>query len=121
MLRELKIGWIKWIDAVWLAPSEKESLITKYEVHELDIEACKEWNQKARIDNYENYSFLIFHFPKYNLIRKVYEQNEFNIFLWRNYLITFRDYEWNHINKIFDYYSTLKVTTRKKDIKVSTW
>ncbi len=120
MLRDLKIGWIKWIDAVWLKPEEKEALIEKYNVHELDIEACREWNQKARIDNYDDYSFLIFHFPKYNPLKQMYELNEFNIFLWRNFLITFRDYTWSHIDKIFEKYSNLKINTRKRDIKVST-
>lgn len=121
MLRELKIWWIKWIDAVWLKPEEKEKLIAKYNFHELDIEACMEWNQRARIDNYETYSFLILHFPKYIELKKLYELNEFSIFLWKDYLITFRKEPWNHINAIFNYYSNLKVNTRKKDIKVSTW
>lgn len=121
MLRELKIGWIKWIDAVWLKLSEIDSVVEKYDFHELDVEACREWNQKARIDNYENYSFLIFHFPKYNTVRKLYELNEFNIFLWKDFLITFRWYTWNHINKIFDQYNKQKIISKKKDIKVSTW
>ena len=121
MIRELKIGWLKWIDAVWLKPDEIEQVLKKYEIHELDLEACIEWNQKARIDNYEDYSFLISHFPKYNTRKKIYELNDFNIFLWKDFLITFRKYSWNHINKIFDYYSELKVNTKKKDIKVTTW
>lgn len=120
MLRELKLGWVKWIDSVWLTPDERENVIKKYWVHELDIEACREWNQKARIDNYDDYSFLIFHFPKYNLLKKKYELNEFNIFLWRDFLITFRDSTWSHINKIFENYSKIKVNTKKRDIKVST-
>ena len=27
-------------------------------------------------DNYDDYSFLVFHFPKYNPTRKIYELNE---------------------------------------------
>jgi magnesium transporter len=55
--------------------------VKKYDFHELDIEACFEENQKARIDVYDDYIFLILHFPKYNLKTKSYELNEFNIFL----------------------------------------
>jgi len=120
MIRELKINWIKWIDAVWLKKDEIKNLLIKYEVHELDLEACLEWNQKARLDNYDNYSFLISHFPKYNSKKKLYELNEFNIFLWKDFLITLRNNTWTHINKIFEYYSELKITTKKKDIKVTT-
>jgi len=121
MIRELKINWIKWIDAVWLKSNEIEKILNKYDIHELDLEACIEWNQKARLDNYDNYSFLISHFPKYNSKKKLYELNEFNIFLWKDFLITLRNNTWTHINKIFEYYSELKITTKKKDIKVTTW
>lgn len=119
MLRELKIGWIKWIDSVWLKPTEIEKALKKYNIHELDLEACIEWNQKARIDKYNEYSFLIFHFPKYNRHRKIYELNEFNIFLWKDFLITFRDSTWSHINQIFNFYDDLKIATKKKDMKVT--
>lgn len=119
MIRKLKIKWFTWIDAVWLSGVKMKEILSKYDVHELDIEACVEQNQKARIDNYESYSFLIMHFPKYNKQKKIYEQNEFNVFLWKDFLITFRRYSWSHVNKIFKYYSDLKVTTRKKDIKVT--
>lgn len=119
MIRELKIGTIKWIDGVGLTADEKEQIIEKYNVHELDIEACREWNQKVRLDKYEDYSFLVLNFPKFNITKKIYELNEFNIFLWKDFLVTFRNDTWNHINTIFKYYKELKINTRKKDIKVS--
>jgi magnesium transporter len=121
MIRELKVGRLKWIDAIWIKDDEIKDIATKYDIHELDLEACLEWNQKARIDNYDNYSFLILHFPKYNTRKKIYELNEFNIFLWKDFLITFRKLRWGHINRIYNYYKELKITTRKKDIKVTTW
>lgn len=121
MIRELKIGWIKWIDAVWISEKDIKEILLDYNIHELDLEACIEWNQKARIDSYEDYFFLISHFPRFNYKKKIYELNEFNIFLWKNFLITFRKNTWTHIDKIFDYYDELKITTKKKDIKVTTW
>ena len=126
MLRELKI-WknLKWIDAVDLNKDEILRILEPYDFHELDIEASLEWNQKARIDVYDNYSFLVFHFPKYNTIRKIYELNEYNIFLWRDFLITFRDFHWNHIDSIFEYYKDQKNLTElvedDEEIKVTTW
>jgi len=121
MLRKLKIKWFTWIDWVWLKNAQIKEILEKHNIHELDVEACLEWNQKARIDNYESYSFLVMHFPKYNNHKKIYEQNEFNVFLWKDFLITFRKKTTTHINKIFKYYSDLKISTRKKDIKVTTW
>lgn len=126
MLRELKI-WknLKWIDAVDLNKDEIIRILESYDFHELDIEASLEWNQKARIDIYDDYSFLVFHFPKYNPIRKVYELNEYNIFLGKNFLITFRDFHWNHIDRIFNYYKDQRnvneLVEDEEEIKITTW
>jgi len=50
-------------------------------------------NQRARIDTYDDYLFMVLHFPKYNTVTKSYDLNEFNIFLGRDFLITFRNFE----------------------------
>lgn len=121
MIRDLKLWKIKWIDWISLKDNEIKEILNKYSIHELDLEACLEWNQKARIDNYDNYSFLILHFPKYNVRKKIYELNEFKIFLAKDYLITFKNFSWTHINNIFNQYGDLKINTRKKDIKVTSW
>lgn len=120
MIREINIWKIKWIDAVWLKPHEFLKLSKNYNFHELDIEACLEWNQKARIDEYEKYSYIIFHFPKYNIRKKIYELNEFNIFIWKWFLITLRDYPWINVDKIFNFYSEIKTWDNGENIKVTT-
>lgn len=112
MLRKLKVGGISWIDWVNLSHEEIKKVLKKYDFHELDIEACLEENQRARIDSYDDYLFMVLHFPKYNLRTKVYDLNEFNIFLWRDFLITFRHQSWVHIDAIFDKYSNRNL---KKD------
>ena len=121
MHRDIDIKWIKWIDSVWIDKNKISKVLSGYDVHELDLEACIEWNQKARIDTYDWYSFIIFHFPKYNTAKKIYELNEFNIFLWKDFLITFRSSTWSHINKIFNHYEKLELTWKKEDIKVTSW
>jgi magnesium transporter len=64
-----------------LSKDEIFSMLKKYDFHELDIEACLEENQRARIDSYQNYLFIILHFPKYNRETLQYELNEFKIFV----------------------------------------
>jgi magnesium transporter len=120
MLNKQKVEGIKWID--WVSLSEKDIKKTweKYKIHELDLEACIEWNQRARVDRYEDYNFLIYNFPKYNRTTKVYELNEFNIFFNKEFLITFRDFPFSRINKIFENYGEKKVEWENKKIKIST-
>jgi len=115
MLREINIKWIKWIDAVWLREEKIKEIAEKYDFHELDIEACLEENQRARVDVYDDYLFILLNFPKYNSTKKMYELNEFNIFLAKDFIITFRDFNWTHIDKIFDKYSNVKELEKEID------
>lgn len=89
-----------------------------YDFHELDIEACLEENQMARIDSYDDYMFLALHFPKYNTRTKTYELNEFDVFIGEDFIITFRDFEGIHIDKIFERYQTEKFQS-DDDIRVT--
>ncbi len=115
MLREINIKWVKWIDAVWLKEEKIKEIAEKYDFHELDIEACLEENQRSRVDVYDNYLFILLNFPKYNQLKKLYEQNEFDIFLWKDFIITFRDF-WNtHIDSIFSKYSDIKELEKEID------
>lgn len=120
MLIKQKIEWIRWIDGVSLSEKDIKKTLEKYKIHELDLEACLEWNQRARVDRYENYNFLIYNFPKYNRSTKVYELNEFNIFFNKEFLITFREFPFSRINNIFENYSQKKIEWENKKIKIST-
>lgn len=81
MLREIDINGIRWVDGVDLDKKEIQKVLEDYEFHELDIEASVEEHQRARIDKYTSYLFVVLHFPKYNMKTKVYQLNEFDIFL----------------------------------------
>lgn len=115
MLRQVNIKNILWIDWVTISKNELQSVVRHYNFHELDIEACLEENQRARIDYYDDYMFITLHFPKYNPKTQIYELNEFDIFLWKDFLITFRDFPGNHVDKIFEQYSKLDI---KEDSKM---
>lgn len=114
MLRQLNIKNILWVDWENITKDDLQSVVRHYNFHELDIEACLEENQRARIDYYDDYMFITLHFPKYNTRTQIYELNEFDIFLWKDFLITFRNHHWNHIDVIYDQYWKLDI---KEDSK----
>jgi magnesium transporter len=120
MIQKLKIKWVKWTDWVILGKTEIYKVLKKYNFHELDIEACMEENQRARVDTYEDYIFMVLHFPKYNLQTKIYDLNEFNIFLWKDFLITFREFEWQKVNEIFNNYK-IQDLEDNSNFKISSW
>lgn len=109
MQRELSTKWISWIDGELLDKAEIFNILKNYDFHELDVEACMEENQTARIDFYDDYIFMIFHFPKFNSKTKNYELNEFNIFLWKDFLITLKNFWWDTTEDIFKRYEKLDI------------
>ncbi len=118
MIRKIKINGVKWIDWVGLNELEIKQLLSEYNFHELDIEACIEENQTARVDAYDEYIFIILHFPKYNSITKTYILNEFKIFLWKDFIITLENQGGVHIDTIFEKYRVAKAE-KDKEIKLS--
>lgn len=117
-LRKINLWKLKWIDVVDLSNDKKLEILKQYNFHELDIEATLEENQFPRVNKQDDYIFLIIHFPKYIPATWTYIINEFNIFLWKDFLLTFRDYHSSHINKIFDLYKNKEI---KEDEKINPW
>jgi len=117
MLRELKIKWLKWIDGIDLPEKKIEEILESYDFHELDIEAALEANQRARIDSYDDYLFLTLHFPKYNQLQKIYNLNEFHVFVGKDFLITLRDFEGQYIDDIYNKYE--KKGENEYDLEIS--
>ena len=103
-VNSLHIGNIDWIDLVNPNEREIDEIVEKYHFHELDREAIVEENQRARVDTYEGYIFLVLHFPKYDTKSRRYLLNEFNVFLSRNFLITFRYYNTSPVDAIMERY-----------------
>jgi magnesium transporter len=93
-----------WIDRINPPLDEIDAIIEKYDFHELDREAILEPNQYARIDTYDDYIFLVLHFPKYEPSTERYIQNELNIFVGKNYLITYRYYQSTTMKRIYERY-----------------
>ena len=118
MIRQLKVKGITWIDGVNLSQSGIQEVLEPFDFHELDIEAVLEPNQRARIDSYDDYAFITLHFPKYNTTKKLYELNEFHIFLGKDFLITLRDFQGKHIDDIYTKYEE-KGDDDEYDIDVS--
>lgn len=93
-----------WVDFINATTEEVEEIVKKYEFHPLDHEAILEENQYARIDTYDEYIFMVLHFPKYDSTNERYVSNEFNIFISHDYLFTFRYYQTGTVKKLQETY-----------------
>ncbi len=99
------MSWL-WLDRVNPPLDEIDAVMTKYDFHELDRDAILESNQYARLDAYDDYIFLVLHFPKYDPSSERYIQNELNIFISHEYLISFRYYQSSTMRRVYDRYET---------------
>ncbi len=93
-----------WVDFINASLDEVEEVVKQYDFHPLDHEAILEENQYARIDTYDEYIFMVLHFPKYEPNSERYVSNEFNIFISHEYLFTFRYYQTGTVKKLQDMY-----------------
>lgn len=87
-VREIKNISLSWIDIQ--SPSEKDmkELSRRFKFHELDLEDCLSNIQRPKIDQYEDYLFMVTHFPRYIKGTKRLVISEVDIFIGRDYLIT---------------------------------
>ncbi len=99
-----------WHDYINPPLDEIDLIIEKYNFHELDKEAILEENQYARVDTYDEYLFLVLHFPKYEPSTERYIQNELNIFISKEYLLTFRYYQSLTMKGIYANYEKMMLT-----------
>jgi magnesium transporter len=94
MIETLKFGTLKWHHI--LSPSEEdlEYLLDNFHFHPLDIEDCRSKVQRPKIDIYDEYYFLILHFPYFDKVNKFLKTKEVKIFWGSDYVITIGKSHW---------------------------
>ncbi|PKL36669.1 magnesium and cobalt transport protein CorA [Candidatus Peregrinibacteria bacterium HGW-Peregrinibacteria-1] len=102
-----KIGKIRlastgftWVDIVHPTTNETAYLKRNYKFHDLDLEDCLSKNQRPKIDEYEDYLFLILHVP-YRQHNGQIISHEINIFVGLNFVITLHN-DHKYLKKLFD-------------------
>lgn len=81
-------GKIKWIDLVNPSSEEIEQLKKEFNLHPIIIEELKAPSNRARAAFYEDYLYLVTHFPNWNPKLQTSEPYELDFIISRNYLIT---------------------------------
>jgi magnesium transporter len=89
----LNLETVTWGDLTWVniqppTEREKEYLAQNYPFHPLDLDDCLSRIQRPKIDEYEDYLFLVFHFPVYNPEARVTHPSQLSVFIGKKYLIT---------------------------------
>ncbi|MFA8449132.1 MAG: magnesium transporter CorA family protein [Bacteroidales bacterium] len=94
MIETVKIGTLKWHHIVNPAEEDLKYLRDNFHFHPLDIEDCRSTNQRPKIDSYDDYYFLILHFPNFDRQNKFIKTKEVKIFWGEDYIITIGKSHW---------------------------
>ena len=105
MNKVLSIDGITWMHFHHPSKEEIQEIVDKYDVHELIEEDITDLTTQDKIDVYDDYIFLVLHFPKFNKKSGKYLSNEFNLILGKNFIISITKYETNHIESIREEYN----------------
>jgi len=90
---QLNIELVAWGELTWFnieQPTKLETdyLAEKYPFHPLDLDDCLSRIQRPKIDVYDDYLFLVFHFPVFSPEARVTTPSQVSVFIGENYLIT---------------------------------
>ncbi len=100
-LESLTWGNLTWINIERPTEQETEYLAQNYHFHHLDLDDCLSRKQRPKIDEYEDYMFLVFHFSVYNKATRVSTLSQVSVFIGENYLITLHSGELKTLSKLF--------------------
>ncbi|MCD4736804.1 MAG: magnesium transporter CorA family protein [Bacteroidales bacterium] len=118
MIDTIKIGTLRWHHILNPSDTDLQFLIDNFHFHPLDIEDCKsDYNQRPKIDIYDDYYFLILHFPYFDKYNKFVRTREVKIFWGEDFIITIGRSHW----VVAEMFSEFKDKEEKKEeIEVGT-
>jgi magnesium transporter len=84
------IAWEKltWVNIEQPTEAETKYLAENYTFHPLDLDDCLSKIQLPKVDEYDEYFFMVFHFPVFNPEARVATASQVSIFIGEDYLIT---------------------------------
>jgi magnesium transporter len=79
---------LRWINIERPGPVDQAWLEEHFEFHPLDYEDVRSRNQRPKIDEYDDYLFIVLHFPVYDKAVGRLNAGELDIFIGPDFLIT---------------------------------
>jgi magnesium transporter len=101
-IAELSSNGLSWIHVDEPGPLEAAILAERFGFHELDVEDVLSKRQRPKVDEHENYVFIVLHFPIYDKSVQRLNAAELDVFLSADFLITLANAELLPVNHLFN-------------------
>jgi magnesium transporter len=117
MVDTVKIGTLRWHHIVSPSEEDLQYLKDNFHFHPLDIEDCRSTNQRPKIDIYDDYYFIILHFPSFDLHNRFLTIKEVKFFWGEDYVISIDQTNWV-VSEMFT--DARKRIANKEEIEIGT-
>ncbi len=87
-VQTVRYGKITWVNIERPTRDEIEWLRQNYPFHPLHLDDCLSKIQRPKIDEYDDYLFIVLHFPVFNRMARVTVASEVDIFVGPDYFVT---------------------------------
>lgn len=113
IVKEIEYNGLKWIDIIKPTHKEIKMLEQNFNFHELLLEDCLTEHQRSKVDDYDDYCFMVLHLPRYKKELMRLDTEEIDIFFGNGYLITLHEGELKPLN-LFSNACSSSETERKE-------
>jgi magnesium transporter len=87
-VRSITHGKLTWFYIEKPTPNEVKFLAQRFHFHPLDLDDVLSRMQRPKIDEYEDYVFMVLHFPVFDKQNHITKPSELDIFIGENYVVT---------------------------------
>ncbi len=101
-VEELVQDGLSWINVEGPSRRELDYLLSQFGFHPLVLDDCLSRIQRPKIDEYEDYLFIVFHFPLFRKESGVTVASQVSIFIGEDYVVTIHDGVLKPLVKLFD-------------------
>lgn len=95
-------GGVRWINIERPTPASIGYLRGNFPFHEPDLEDVLDTLQRPKLDEYDDYLFLVLQFPVHSKLTRRTSPGEVDIFVGRDYVITIHDDSVKPLSRLFD-------------------
>ena len=98
---ELSAHGLTWIHLDSPTAEEAQALAERFGWHPLDVEDVLSKRQRPKVDEYDDYRFVVLHFPVYDKSVQRLNAGELDVFLGPDYLVTLPTVELLPVTRLF--------------------
>ena len=101
-VEQVEFGGLRWVNIERPGPLDQAWLEEHFDFHPLDYEDVRSRNQRPKIDEYDDYLFIVLHFPRFDKQIQRLNAAELDIFVGPDYLLTIPNEPLQPVDYLFE-------------------